>query len=800
MRLTDQIIENLYKEYNTPPWVISHCKEVSRVAVIIASALNHKGYSFDLELIRVAGLAHDVMRTKDDHGKEMAILLDKMGYNQEADIIRSHMVYTFNPIEDINETDIMCLADRIVLEGTYVGIEDRVNYLIHKPDETKDRTERLIKAREESKKYIQKLETILGKSLDSLFFSPKELVNLKLSKILKRVEKPARYIGEEKGIIIKNDSSHNGKKNLLRFAFAFPDIYEIGMSYMGLQILYNIVNSRDNLCMERVFEPAPDMAQIMREEKLPLFTLESKMPISEMDILGFTLQYEMSFTNILDMLDLAGIPKLAKDRGNDYPLVIAGGPCAYNPEPLADFIDVFLIGDGEELLPEFLSRYLEAINNGLTKNEFLEKEAGNQGVYIPSNYQVIYNDASQSTTNLGTIKEYVKLNQKACDRVLRSVVSDINAVDFPKEPIIPFIETVHDRAVVEAFRGCTRGCRFCQAGMIYRPIRERTEEQIMDLATAQIKNTGHEELSLLSLSSSDYSKFESLATALTQKCAMMNVALSLPSLRLDTFSFSVLQEIQKYRKSGLTFAPEAGTQRLRDVINKGITEDDIYSAVEQAIELGWTHIKLYFMIGLPTETYEDLDGIANIAQNIMDIKRKTGRGGRFSVTVSVSNFVPKAHTPFQWSAQDTAESFREKHNYLRDKLKIKGVTFNYHDDDTSVLEAIIARGDRRTGELLLNAYNRGCKMDSWSEHFDRNKWDEAMKETRILPEFYATREREIDEFLPWEIIDSGISEKYLLSEREKALNAITTHDCRYGCTGCGINRITDCPFGGIYKQ
>ncbi len=787
MRLTDNVIEKLYTEYDTPPWVIVHCKEVSRVGAVIAEALNKRGLNLDVELVRVAGLAHDVLRVKNDHDLEMGKLLDKMGYHDEANVVNRHMRYYFNPIDQINETDIMCLADRLVREDTYVGIQERVDYLIHKQGETKERTERLKAAREESKKYISEIEKILGQELDSLFIPSKELTAHKLERILKKVEKPARYIGGEKGIYLKLHEHNDNSSNLLRFTFAFPDLYEIGMSYMGLQILYEQVNQCPNLYMERVFQPAPDMADIMRKEKLPLFSLETKTPIREMDVFGFTLQYEMSFTNILDMLDLAGIPKLSSERKDGkYPLIIAGGPCAYNPEPLADFIDVFLIGDGEEMLPEFLQRYRSAKLSGLTKEEFFVKEIkegyNNKGIYIPSQISDLNND----------------------QRTRRAILSNINRITFPTNPIVPFIETVHDRAVVEAFRGCTRGCRFCQAGMIYRPVRERSSSAIMDAAIGQIDNTGHEELSLLSLSSSDYSEFETLAMGLTQECMNRNVALSLPSLRLDTFSFTVLQEIQKYRKSGLTFAPEAGTQRLRDVINKGITEEDIYSAVRQAIELGWTHIKLYFMIGLPTETYEDLDGIADIARNIMSIKNElkntSGKGGRFTVTVSVSNFVPKAHTPFQWAAQDTSESFRAKHNYLRDKLKIKGVTFNYHDDDTSVLEAIIARGDRKVGKLILNAYNRGCKMDSWSEYFDRNKWDEAMKETGILPELYATRQRQLDEVLPWNIIDSGISESFLKNEWEKAIKETTTRDCRYGCTGCGINRYTDCPIGGIYAR
>ena len=782
MRLQVQDVERLYEEYQTPSWVISHCREVARVGKIIAHRLNEIGGNFDVELVKVCGLVHDVLRVEEDHDLAIGALLKSLGYEREAGVVERHMRYTFNDLDSLTETDIVCLADRVVKEDRYVGIFDRVDYLIHKPGETPERTEHLLKARAKSVEFISALEKKMECSLDSLFFTPTELIEKKLDKALKRVEKPARYIGGEKGITIKNPE---GK---LRLAFAFPDIYEIGMSYMGLQILYNIVNSNDELYMERVFEPQVDMAKIMREEELPLFTLETKTPVSSMDVFGFTLQYEMSFTNILDMLNLAGIPLRSEDRINkDYPLIIAGGPCAFNPEPLADFIDVFLIGDGEELLPNFLSIYKSSKDKGELKSEFLKRRDFPDGVYIPSQYEVVYDET-------GAILEFKDLIDSGNHnpRVKKAILSNLGNTLFPEEPIVPFIETVHDRAVVEAFRGCTRGCRFCQAGMIYRPVRERSVDMIMDLAFKQIRSTGNDELSLLSLSSSDYSEFETLALALTEKCTSENVALSLPSLRLDSFSFSVLQEIQKYRKSGLTFAPEAGTQRLRDVINKGITEEDIYSAVAQAIELGWTHIKLYFMIGLPTETFEDLDGIADIANNIMRIKRESGRGGRFNVTVSVSNFVPKAHTPFQWEAQDTAQSFREKHNYLREKLKIKGVTFNYHDDDTSVLEAIIARGDRRVGKLIERAYEKGCKLDSWSEHFDRSKWNEAMEETGISSEEYATRKRSFDEVLPWDIIDSSITKEFLLREINKAYDEVVTPDCRLGCSNCGINQRTKC--------
>ena len=610
----------------------------------------------------------------------------------------------------------------------------------------------------------------------------------KLNNLLKQVEKPARYIGGEYNIAIK--IPENVKT---RFAFAFPDLYEIGMSYMGLQILYHNLNKEDDIYCERVFAPAVDMENLMRENDIPLFTLETKTPVKELDFFGFTLQYEMSFTNILNMLELAQIPLLSKDRTEEDPIIIAGGPCAYNPEPLADFIDIFMIGDGEDSLPVLMKKYGEAKERGISKEEFYKEIAGDTGVYIPSFYNVTYKTD-------GTVKAYEKNYEGAPDSVERCIVEDIENIEFPTSPIVPIIETVHDRSVVETFRGCTRGCRFCQAGMIYRPVRERSKDKIMDLAMTQLANTGHEELSLLSLSTSDYSKFEPLAIELMQECKKRHVSLSLPSLRLDTFSFNVLEEIQGYKKSGLTFAPEAGTQRLRDVINKGITEKDIYDAVEQAIELGWKNIKLYFMIGLPTETYEDLDGIAEIARNIVGIHRKSGKGGRFNVTVSVSNFVPKPHTPFQWVRQDNTEDFTKKHNYLREKLNMKSVTFNYHDDAVSTYEAVFARGDRRLGKLLLEAHKQGCKLDSWSEHFDLAKWEKAIELSETDISFYTTRERSFDEVLPWDIVDSSVSKKFLLSEMKKAAEEKTTHDCRYGCVGCGINRRVECKLGGIYSE
>lgn len=788
-RITPDEVNRLYIEYETPPWVIAHCKAVAEVAAGLAKELNRHGYDLDTDLVLGASLAHDVARKEDRHDLVGADILAGLGYEDEAGIVRAHMTYPrFNKIDRLNECDLVCLADRVVKEDRYVGLDDRIEYILQKArDASPEQIEKILINKEKTKNLIKQIESITGKSMDMMFADAK-MIKEKLDPVLKRVEKPGRYTGGEIYSAVKDE-----KEIRERFAFAFPDMYEIGMSYLGMQILYKAVNDMDGLYCERVFAPGEDMKKIMKTEGIPLFTLETKTPVKKTDMLGFTLQYEMSYTTVLDMLDLAGIPLLSSHRGEDDPVIAAGGPCAFNPEPLADFIDIFLIGDGEDLLPAVLDLHALCREKGKTKKEFLKEASKMTGVYVPSFYEPVYNDD-------GTIKELCKLYEGAPRKVKRNIISDLENAPFPVKPVIPLIEAVHDRSVVETFRGCTRGCRFCQAGMIYRPVRERSSEKIIALAAEQIKNTGNDELSLLSLSTSDYSDFRSLTLRLMEYCKKNNVSLSLPSLRIDNFAFEALSKIQEYRKTGLTYAPEAGTQRLRNVINKGVTEADIYTSVEQAISMGWRHIKLYFMIGLPTETREDLDGIADIAAGIVEINKKYNgpKGGAFRLTVSVSNFVPKADTPFQWEGQDSPDEFRRKHEYLERKLRMRGVTFNYHDSFTSVCEAVLARGDRRCGKALMRAHELGCRLDGWGEYFSEEKWKQAFDDTDVDPEFYAYRKREDDEILPWDHIDCCISKEFLAEEKERAYRAETTPDCRAGCNGCGINSVTECKPEGIY--
>ncbi len=604
-----------------------------------------------------------------------------------------------------------------------------------------------------------------------------------VEKLLMQVEKPASYIGGEFNSYDKDES-----KMALNYGFCFPDLYEIGMSYLGLQIIYHVLNERDDIYCQRFFAPKSDMEKLMRENDIPLFSVEKQSAAMDMDVLGITLQYELSYTNILNMLDLAGIPLRREDRDDSYPLIVAGGNCSFNPEPLADFIDVFTPGDGEDMLIKLADVIIEYKNNGKSKEELLYELAHMDGVYVPAFYEPIYDEN-------GILIRYDTTSDDIPKTIVKSFTMDMDVLSYPLKPIVPFTEVVHDRSVIELFRGCTRGCRFCQAGMLCRPVRERSPEQVVDYARKQLENTGYDEVSLLSLSTSDYSKIEPLVSELMKMCRMQNTGLSLPSLRLDSFSYDVLDEIQTFRKTGLTFAPEAGTQRMRNIINKTITEEQIYSAARQAIELGYNSIKLYFMIGLPGETDEDLDGISQIAANINEIYRTiTDRKKRFNITVSVSNFVPKPHTPFQWVAQDTPEEFDRKHHYLRDKFRgMRGVSFQYHGTETSFLEAVLARGDRRLGKVMQRAFELGCKFDGWSEFFDYGKWMQAFEDVGIKPEFYSQRVRELDECLPWDLIDCGVTKDYMKKEYNKALSEIQTQDCRKGCTGCGIKRFVKCP-------
>lgn len=596
--------------------------------------------------------------------------------------------------------------------------------------------------------------------------------------ILMNVEKPARYTGGEWYMAVKNPRNID-----VRFAFCFPDVYEVGMSHLGMKILYHVLNKRDDVYCERVFAPWADMEKIMRDRGIPLFTLETKDPVRSFDLVGFTLQYEMSYTNVLNMLDLAGIPLLSSERDNTHPFVIAGGPCACNPEPLADFIDFFAIGEGEEVILEIIDAYKEWKAKNGKRTEFLEKAAEIPGVYVPSLYTVSYNEDN-------TISRIERAKAGIPGKVTKRIIKDMDMADFPENIIVPFIGTVHDRIMLEMFRGCIRGCRFCQAGFIYRPVREKSPEVLLEQAKGAMEKTGYEEISLVSLSTSDYSCLANFTQELLKLTEERKINLSLPSLRIDNFTIDLMEKAQKVRKSGLTFAPEAGTQRLRDVINKGITQDDIVNSLKIAFEGGWNNVKLYFMVGLPTETEEDIEGIANLAKEVVDVyycipREKRAKG--LKVTVSTSCFVPKPFTPFQWFGQDTIEEFHRKQMLLRDKLRgvSKAITYNWHDARVSLLEAVFARGDRRVGKVLLRAWQNGCRFDAWNEFFRFESWMKAFEEEGIAPAFYANRTRDFDEILPWSHIDMGVSQKFLQRECQKAYQGIVTPNCRVQCTGCG---------------
>ncbi len=612
-------------------------------------------------------------------------------------------------------------------------------------------------------------------------------MNNKLEKILPGVQKPSRYTGGEFNSVVKAD-----KENLIRFAFCFPDTYEVGMSHLGMRILYGMYNQRPDTWCERVFAPWEDMEQQMRENGIKLYGLESGDPIDEFDFIGFTLQYEMSYSNILNMLDLGGVPLLASDRSDGMPFVVVGGPCAYNCEPLADFVDIVLLGEGEEMNGELLDVYAKWKNSGKPRHDFLVMASSIEGVYIPSFYDVEYNDDN-------TVKAILPKYDFVPEKVRKRIISDFDSVYYPTNVIVPSTEIVHDRMMLELFRGCGRGCRFCQAGMIYRPIREKKASTLIKQAKELIENTGYEEIALTSLSTSDYSELKELCEGLLEITEERKIGLSLPSLRVDNFSVELMQKIQKVRKSGLTFAPEAGTQRLRDVINKNVCEEDLKRSVSLAFGGGWSGVKLYFMIGLPTETDEDVEGIAALAQLVGDEyfklpKEQRNRG--LSVTVSTSTFVPKPHTPFQWEPQIPQTETVRRQELLKKALHQKWARYNWHDSQTSYLEGVFARGDRRLGKVLLQAHKNGCKFDGWSDLFNYDGWMNAFEQTGIDPDFYALRQRDLDEVLPWDHIDVGVTKSFLKREWEKAQKGETTVQCREGCSGCGAMSFEGSAFCG----
>lgn len=598
--------------------------------------------------------------------------------------------------------------------------------------------------------------------------------------ILMQIEKPARYIGNEVNSVTKDA----GKVDV-RFAMCFPDVYEIGMSHLGIQILYDMFNRREDVWCERVYSPWPDLGQIMKEEQIPLFALESQEPVSNFDFLGITIQYEMCYTNILQILDLSHIPILAKDRTGDEPLVIGGGPCTYNPEPLADFFDLFYIGDGETVYDELLDAYKANKKAGGTREDFLLTAAKIEGIYVPSFYDVAYRTD-------GTIASFLPNREGVPAVIKKQIVMDLPNAPFPEKPVVPFIKATQDRVVLEIQRGCIRGCRFCQAGMLYRPLRERNWEDLIEIAKTMLDATGHEEISLSSLSSSDYRDLPELVNHLIDICNERGVNISLPSLRIDAFSLDVMSKVQDIKKSSLTFAPEAGSQRMRDVINKGLTEEDILEGAGKAFAGGWTKVKLYFMLGLPTETEEDIKGIAWLSQKIAERYYeipKEERNGKCQITASSSFFVPKPFTPFQWAAMNTKDEFLEKAKIVKEEVRAqinqKSIKYNYHEADVTVLEGILARGDRRLGPVIWRAYENGAVFDSWSEYFKEEYWKEAFASCGIDTSFYTTRERSTAEILPWDFINIGVTKEFLAREWTAAKEGNVTPNCRMRCSGCG---------------
>ena len=605
------------------------------------------------------------------------------------------------------------------------------------------------------------------------------MLNRAVERLLPHVQKPARYTGGELNSVVKDAS-----KVKLRYAFCFPDSYEIGMSHLGMKILYSLVNERDDAWCERVFAPWVDMEEEMRKNHVPLFALESGDALDKFDLIGFTLQYELSYSNVLNMLDLGNIPLRSKDRTSLTPIVVGGGPCACNPEPLADFFDIFLPGEGEEVTNELIDLLIEHKEKGSTKLEFLREAAKIEGVYVPAFYDVAYHED-------GTIAS-VTAQETAPARVKKRIISDLDSVYYPDKFVVPFVDIVHDRAVTEVFRGCIRGCRFCQAGFIYRPIREKKSETVNRQAKCLCETTGYDEVSLCSLSTSDYSQVEKLIPDMLSWAVPEKINVSLPSLRVDNFSEELMEELKKVRKSGLTFAPEAGTQRLRDAINKNVTEEEVLHTSAQAFRGGWTAVKLYFMMGLPTETLDDIAGIAELAQKVVNEFYKNPdkpKGKGVTVSVSVASFVPKPFTPFQWEPQDTMEQLVEKQKYLLENVHTHKIQVSWHQSQTSFLEGIFARGDRKLCDVIESAWRKGCKVDGWDEFFLFDKWTEAFKECGVDPSFYSNRRRDFNEILPWDHLDYGIRKEFLIAENKKAHESVTTPNCRQKCSACGAAKL-----------
>lgn len=605
-----------------------------------------------------------------------------------------------------------------------------------------------------------------------------------LEKILPYIDKPARYTGSELGSVVKDKSKVD-----VRFAFCFPDLYEIGMSHIGMKILYGLTNSLEGVWCERCFAPDLDMEQQMRERNIPLFAIESGDSINGFDFIGFTLQYEMCYTNVLNMLSLAGIPLLSKDREGLKNIVIAGGPCVCNPEPIADFVDIFALGEGEDITPEYIELYRQCKKEGTSRDEFLFRASQIQGLYVPKFYDVEYNDDK-------TIKSVKPNRDGVPPTVKKRVVQDLNKSYYPETFVVPFVQAIHDRATAEVFRGCIRGCRFCQAGFIYRPVREKSSKVIEEQSKKLCDNTGYDELSLCSLSTSDYSEIETLLPNLIDSCEGKKINLSLPSLRVDNFSESLAEKLATVRRSGLTFAPEAGTQRLRDAINKNVTEEELMNTCKKAFEGGWNQVKLYFMMGLPTETDEDVEGIPKLASRVVGLyhslpKKPNNRG--ISISISCASFIPKPFTPFQWEAADDRETLERKKEILLSTNNCKKVKISYNNSEDTLIEAVLAKGSRRLCPVIKRAFELGCKFDSWDDHFDFEKWKQAFEECGEDPRFYANRKIPFDEVLAWDHLDYSIRKEFLISENIKAHKSQTSPNCRQKCAACGADRLT----GGV---